>query len=419
MSKERMILGKDAVFSTDTRETGITNNVVVVGSSGAGKTDSVIVPKLLETTESSIVCSVSKRRVVEQFIPVFKARGYNVIDLNFAEPSKSNCCFNPVQFLTCTEDVAYLSSAIVMSDQRKNFSRGADPFWDHTSKNLLNAIICMTLATKDNATMDDVLSNIDRLHIRSGCNHIETTLDKYFNKIVEADPTGFCASNWSVLAELESVKTASCIFSSLQTMLSNIFTTGLRKQIAKKPCIDIEKIGKEKTALFITTSAMNPALSIFVNLFYGQIFRTLFETAMKSKNYRLPIHVSMLFDDFAVSGAVKDFPQYTSIIREANMDYCILLQSEGQLSRSYSEYGAEEILNNTDSYVFMGCNNYTTARAVSLRADVPVETVLTLPIGKEIVFRRGSKAVWTQRYDTYKDERYLALFGKGDTVNEK
>ena len=418
MIKERLILGKDALFSTDTRETGITNNVVVVGSSGAGKTASVIMPRLLETTESSIICSVSKRRVAEQFMPVFRNRGYRVIDLNFADPVKSNYCYDPIQYITSTEDIAYLSSAIVMSDQRKAQSK-ADPYWDSTSINLLNAIIYMTLATKDNATMDDVIKNVNKLHIKTGSNHIETTLDRYFNEIIEADPYGFCASNWSVLAELESIRTSSCILSSLQTMISNIFTTGLRKQIAKKPCVDIEKIGREKTALFITTSAMNPSLNMFINIFYGQAFRTLFETAMRCKDYRLPVHVSMLFDDFAVGGKLKDFDECTSIIREANMDYCILLQSESQLIERYGEYGARTILNNTDSYLFLGCNDYDTAKSVSLKADVPVETILTLPIGKEIIFRRGSKAMFTQRYETYKDERYIALFGKDGKNCEK
>lgn len=133
----------------------------------------------------------------------------------------------------------------------------------------------------------------------------------------------------------------------------------------------------------------------------------------------MPVHVSMLFDDFAVGGKLKDFDEYTSIIREANMDYCILLQSESQLIERYGEYGARTILNNTDSYLFLGCNDYDTAKSVSLKADVPVETILTLPIGKEIIFRRGSKAMFTQRYETYKDERYIALFGKDGKNCEK
>lgn len=408
MSKEKMILGKDTVFSTDTTETQITNNVVCVGSSGSGKTTSVIIPKLLETAESSLVCSVSKRRIVDEFIPLFKKRGYKVIDINFAQPEKSALTFDPLQYITSEEDIAYLSSALVMNERKANSK--ADPYWDTTSINLLNSLISMTLMTEENATMHDVLKNIDTLRIIGGCNnHIETNHDGVFNQICKVDPNGFCATNWMVFNQLDSTKTASCILSSLQTMMTTIFTSGLRKQIATKSCVDIESIAKEKTVLFITTSPMNPVLNTIVDLFYGQIFKTLFETAMECPDYKLPFRVSMLFDDFGV-GIVKDFDQYTSIIREANMDYTILLQSETQLVERYNEFGAKTILNNTDSYVFLGCNDYDTARNVSLRANIPVEDVLSLPIGKQIIFRRGCKPIFTQRYPTFEDERYIAYY---------
>ena len=407
MSKERMILGKDAIFSTNTTETQITNNIICVGSSGAGKTTSVIIPKLLETTESSLVCSVSKRRIVDEFIPLFKKRGYKVIDINFAQPEKSTVTFDPLQYITSEEDIAYLSSALIMNDRKANSK--ADPYWDTTSINLINSIISMTLMTEENATMHDVLKNIDALRISGGCsNHIETTHDGVFNQICKADPNGFCATNWMVFNQLDSTKTASCILSSLQTMMTTIFTTGLRKQIATKPCVDIESIAKEKTVLFITTSPMNPVLNTIVDLFYGQIFKTLFETAMECSDYKLPVRVSMLFDDFGV-GTVKDFDQYTSIIREANMDYTILLQSESQLVERYGS-SAKTILNNTDSYEFLGCNDIDTARNVSIRANVPVEDVLSLPIGKQIIFRRGCKPIFTERYPTFEDERYIAYY---------
>ena len=287
-----------------------------------------------------------------------------------------------------------------------------DPYWDSTSINLLNAIISMTLITTEHATMDDVLRNIDKLHLRSNGDSIQTSLDDLFDPICKKAPSSFCATNWKVLSELGAMKTAGCILSSLQTMMTTIFTEGLRQQIAKKPCLDIEKIGKEKTILFITTSAMNPALNAFVNIFYGQLFRTLFETAMREKDYRLPVHTSLLFDDFAVGGVAQNFDQYTSIVREANMDFTILLQSETQLMERYGEYGAKTILNNIDTYLFLGCNDYDTARTISLKANVPVEEVLSLPIGREIFFRRGSKPVFTQRYNTFDDERYIELFCK-------
>ena len=193
-------------------------------------------------------------------------------------------------------------------------------------------------------------------------------------------------------------------------MLANIFTSSLRKQISSKKCIDIENIGRKKTALFITASAMNSSLRTFINIFFGQIFKTLFEYAQQMPMYRLPIHVSCLYDDFAVGGvAVKNFPEYTSIVREANIDFSILLQSESQLIEAYGEYGAKTILNNIDSYCFLGCNDYETARIVSLKANIPVDEVLWQNIGKVIVFRRGMCPIITERYNTYQDEMYIKM----------
>ncbi len=51
----RMILGQDQYYSMNDFETGLNNNVLVVGASGAGKTRSVVTPNLLYATGSYIV----------------------------------------------------------------------------------------------------------------------------------------------------------------------------------------------------------------------------------------------------------------------------------------------------------------------------------------------------------------------------
>ncbi len=406
---EKMIVGKDAIFSRDSNDTGLNNNCLVIGSSGSGKSVSMIAPFLLHTHDSSVICSLSKRKVADQFIPYYKKMGYKVIDMNFEQPEKSEMCYDPIAYICSTEDIAHLSTALVMSDSRKATSK-ADPYWDSTSINLLNALISMTMIFEENATLEDVLRNADLLRIKTGCSHIETTLDDKFDLIVERDPHGFCANNWLVFNTLDSTKTASCIISSLQTMLSTTFTSGLRSQIRMKKCIDIEKIGEEKTALFITTSAMNSSLYTFVNLLYGQIFRSLFTKAQHSPEYRLPVRVSMCYDDFAVGGvAVKDFAEYTSIVREANIDFMLLIQSESQLIEAYGEFGSKTIENNIDTTVFLGCNEYETAKIVSLKANIPVDEVLWQPVGSLICFRRGTRPIFTERYDTYKDRKYIEL----------
>ena len=407
--EELLIMGKDAVFSRDPNCNEVNTNCVVVGSSGSGKTVSIIEPYLLHTKESSIICSLSKRRIADLYIPYYTNNNYQVIDMNFDNPEISDVCYDPIAYITSTEDITHLSTSLIMSDKRKLSSK-ADPYWDTTSINLLNAIICMTLIFKEHATMDDVLKNVDQLRIKNGCNHVETTLDDKFEIITNNDPHSFCSTNWLVFSSLDSTKTASCILSSLQTMLSNIFTSSLRRQISTKKCINIENIGRKKTALFITSSAMNSSLRAFINIFYGQIFKTLFEFAQQMPMYKLPVHVNCVYDDFAVGGvAVKDFPEYTSIVREANIDFTILLQSESQLIEAYGEYGAKTILNNIDSYCFLGCNDYETAKIVSLKANIPIDEVLWQHVGNVIVFRRGIHPIFTERYNTYEDQRYIQM----------
>lgn len=72
---DRMILGDGCIFSTDCRKTGLNNNILVVGGSGSGKTVSIVEPFLLESFSRSIVCSVTKRGIVNKFIPLLQNRG--------------------------------------------------------------------------------------------------------------------------------------------------------------------------------------------------------------------------------------------------------------------------------------------------------------------------------------------------------
>ena len=77
MSADRMILGagQNASFSMNSDLTGLNNNVIVAASSGGGKTVSIMEPRLLETFHSSLIVTVSKRRIVEEYTDMFLERG--------------------------------------------------------------------------------------------------------------------------------------------------------------------------------------------------------------------------------------------------------------------------------------------------------------------------------------------------------
>ena len=406
MAVDRVILGKDCIYSTDPHETGLNNNVLVCGSSGCGKTMSVSEPLLLETNNSSLITMVTKRRIVSKYKPMFERRGYDVLDLNFVNPCKGNIGYDPLKYVGSYQDITFLAESIVKSDPRKDNSH-ADPYWDSSATSLLSAEIAYILMTKDNASFTDVLSFHDSIQFEESCGEIETNIDREFERIAEKDPTCFAVSCWKTFRQLP-IRTASCVFSSLNTVIDTIFTQDIRNMMAASRLVDFEKLASKKTILFVTTSPVNHTLHCFVNMFYGHVFKQLFEFAEGRPDGVLPLPVHVLCDDFATGSRILNFAEYISIFREKRISVTLLLQSESQLEAMYGAEDATTIINNCDSYLYMGGMDIKTAQHISLRLDTTLDEVLYMPIGREILFRRGQRPIITERYNITANEQYQA-----------
>ena len=76
-------------------------------------------------------------------------------------------------------------------------------------------------------------------------------------------------------------------------------------------------------------------------------------------------------------------------------------------------YGSEDattIINNCDTYIYMGGMDLQTAKNMSLRIDAPLNEVLYMPLGQEILIRRGQKPIVTKRYSIQENELYKKVF---------
>lgn len=407
MAADRMILGKNVIYSTDCKEAGLNNNVLVCGGSGCGKTMSISEPRLLETFHSSLIATVTKRRIVHKYRSLFLQRGYIVEDLNFIRPQESSISYDPLRYINSYSDITFLARAIVRSDPKKEKST-AEPYWDEAAVSLLSAEIAYILITRETPTFADVLDLHDRLDFRESGGQIVTSLDRKFAYLAERDPGCFAVSCWKSFHQVP-IKTASCIFSTLNTTIDTIFNPELREMIAMEKKIDFEQLATRKTVLFVSTSAVNPALHCFVNMFYAQAFKTLFEYAESLPDGQLPVPVHVLCDDFATGSRILNFPEYISIFREKQISVTLLVQSESQLESMYGSEDATTIINNCDTYLYMGGMDLKTGRSISERLNAPLEDVLYMPIGQEYVFRRGQRPIITTRYDILQNELYQSI----------
>lgn len=403
---DQMILGDgpSCVFSTDCSQTGLNNNVLVVGGSGSGKTMSIAEPFLLESFHRSIITTATKRRIVNKYIPLMRSRGYDIWDLNFVHPERGNIAYDPLDYITDYTDIPFASKGIVLANPKKERTT-ADPYWDEASVSLLNAMIAYVMMTNPNPNFLHVLQMLDGLEFEENGGQIETNYDKAFEYLAEKDPSNFAVVNWKSFKKVP-IKTASCIYSTLNTTVDSVFTPELRKMFSMKKKVDFERLATKKTALFITSSPVNPTLNCFINMFYAQAFKQLFEFGEEQLDGRLPIPVHFFADDFATGCPVPLFDQYISIFREKQISATLLIQSESQLRSLYGYDAATTIINNCDTYVFLGSNDLETARNMSIRVNRPLEDVLHMKIGDQILCRRGSKPKMGKRYNILQNDLY-------------
>lgn len=412
---DRLILGdgENCIFSSDPKETGLNNNIVVIGASGCGKTVSILEPRILETFRKSLIATVTKRRIVNKYGAVMRKRGYDVWDLNFVHPGEGNCGYDPLMHISSHNDITFLARSIVMANPQKAKSN-ADPYWDAGATSLLAAEISYILMTQDDPTFADVLDFHSKLTFEERNGTIATNYDIAFEYLAEKEPSCFAVNCWKSFKQLP-VRTAGCVFSTLNTTIDSIFTPEVKELFRMKRMVNFEKLATKRTVLFVTTSPVNSSLNSFISTFYGTAFKDLFEFAEDQADGKLPIPVDVLCDDFATGCPIHMFEQYVSIFREKGLSATILIQSESQLTSLYGGDRATTILNNMDTIVYMGSMDLETGRNISMRANRPLEDILYMPLGSEIIFRRGMKPIFTKRYNIFQNEMYkrvTAAYGK-------
>ena len=403
---DRLVLSKGHSFSTDSKETGLNNNVAVIGCTGSGKTCSVVIPRLLNTRETNLVLTDPKRELVDRFAPMFRERGYNVVELNLDTPSKSDICFDPLLYTEKSEDISRLVSTLYSLLPECNKS---DKFWTYSAELLTELLIRFTLQFKNNVTLADCLEECRTVTLRNDRNgekklSVAPVLDD-FAKTYPSHPLTSAYYNYRDIAD----RTSQSVFITMRTMLSKIFNSEIEQMFRTKPTLYIDLFIRAKSVLFITTDGMDDGINSYVNLVYDTLLRCFMQKAREYPGGTLPIPVHVIMDDFACGAKIASFPRMITTFRSKGISSTIILQDESQLDAMYSDEEAKTIMNNNDTLVYLGGNDINTARDISLRLNVPLDEVLYMPLNTLLFFRRGHRPVKAERYPLFEDPAYLEL----------
>ncbi len=384
----RLILGEGQYYSLNCHETGLNNNVLVVGASGAGKTRGYVIPNLLEASGSYIV-SDPKGSLFKDYGPFLKNRGYEVCKLDFTDPTESSH-YNFFNYIRTTQDINKLAHMIANNDK---IGSVPDPFWDRAAELLVGSLIAYVWETceKSEQTLATILKLTELILINENDAEARSPMDILMDDLETSNISSYAVKLYKKF-RIAAGKTLKSIIITLNSRIAMYDSPEIQEMTAFDD-IDIPSIGQKKRAVFVVVSDNDRSLDGLVNLFFTQAMNELCYFAdKKCKNYSLPIPVRFILDDFATNCKIEDFPRMIASIRSRGISTMLMIQSEGQLKEGYNNDG-RTIIANCDSYVYLGGNDVETAESVAKRCDLPLKKILNMPVGTNWIFRRGQNPI--------------------------
>ncbi len=400
MSENVLILGENQYYSLDSYKTKLNNNVLVVGTSGAGKTRSIVIPNMLQASGSYII-SDPKGNLYKKYKTYLEKQGYVVRKLDFTDPENSSR-YNFFKYINNTQDIVKVAHMLMY--QYGNASK-SDPFWDEAGQLLVQAIIAYLREEwgENEQTLSYFFKLLDMCNVDEDSSDVDTALDLIMEELHKKDSNSYSYKTYRKF-RIAASKTLKSIMISVNARLGLYDTPELNKLMAYDD-IDIASIGKRKTALFVVVSDTDRSLDGLVNIFFTQAMNELCRYADREcEDSRLPVDVRFILDDFATNCKINDFPRMISSIRSRGISTMLMIQAESQLEKSYGA-DAKTIISNCDSYVYLGGNDVETAKVVAQRCDLPVKKILNMPIGTNWIFRRGQEPINSKNFDL---DSYLA-----------
>lgn len=230
---------------------------------------------------------------------------------------------------------------------------------------------------KEEQNFSTLIEMVNALEVREDDESFENAVDIAFSDLEEREPEHFAVRQYKKY-KLAAGKTAKSINISCGARLAPFDIQELR-EITTYDELELDKLGDEKTALFLIMSDTDSTFNFLISMIYSQLFNLLCEKADDVYGGRLPIHVRCLIDECANIGQIPNLEKLMATIRSREISACLVLQAQSQLKAIYKD-NSDTIIGNCDSTIFLGGREPTTLK--ELNQALGKETIDTFNTGE-------------------------------------
>ena len=327
---------------------------LVIGATGSGKTQTVILPMVhsLAKAKESMIITDPKGEIYEKTSNMLRARGYQILLLNFRDPQNGNA-WNPMSlpykmYKMGNQDKSIellddLALNILYDDSNKN----ADPFWEKTSADYFSGV---ALGLFEDAKEEEI--NINSISLATTVGEEKFGGSTYIKEYFAAkDPSSAAAINASstIMAPNE---TKGSILSVFKQKVKLFASRENLSEMLSHSDIDLESIGKRPTAVYIVIQDEKKTYHSLVTILLKQIYETLINVAQQSGG-KLPVRTNFLLDEFANMPPLKDVTTMITAARSRLIRFTMIIQNFAQLDDVYGKEEAETIRGNCGNIIYL------------------------------------------------------------------
>lgn len=318
-------------------------NVVVLGSSGAGKTQSYVIPNIINVKNKSIIVTDPKGELFELTSQLKRDQGYKTYQVDFVHFKQAK--YNPLYYVETALDAQKIANTIITNFE-KGGEGGSGQFFKNSATNILSALIVYvkTEYDKDEANLEKVVDVYDE--------HVQD--EEHFLKWVDTIPKSHPAKDLlNSIKELTDV-TRKSVTSTLSNGFS-LFKLPEVKSMTQTSDFDFEDFIEEKAILYVKLSMEDNTFAPLTSVFFNQMLNIYYQIAQESPDNKLKRKVVFMLDEFANIGKLDNYSRVLATCRSLGLSMHTIIQNKAQLEDK-KMYGKDEslaILSNHDTTVLL------------------------------------------------------------------
>ena len=321
---------------------------MIIGATGSGKTQCVVFPmiKVLAKAGESMILTDPKGELYEQTSELLRAKGYNIIILNFRDPQKGNA-WNPMTLPYRLYQEGNMDKAVeLLDDLALNIlydeKNTGDPFWEKSGADYFSGL---ALGLFEDATEEQV--NLNSMNLMSNLGEERfggpnnNYIKEYFNAKDPAKPAYVNASGTVYAPE----ETKGGVLSTFKQKVKLFSSRDNLSEMLSYSDFDMKDIGRHKTAVYMIVQDEKKTLHPLATIFIKQCYETLIDVAQEAGGH-LPYRTNFILDEFANMPPLKDVTTMVTAARSRHIRFNFIIQNFAQLTKVYGKEDAETIKGN-------------------------------------------------------------------------